>query len=98
MARKLTVALVAAFSLTVTADALGAGYATRTLAVGSSGSDVVKLQRYLDRAGFDTTADGQFGPATKGSVVAFERSEERRANGRASRAEQRLVRVRASAA
>ena len=56
-----------------------------------------KLQRYLDRAGHDTVADGQFGPATRRSVIAFETAEERRANGRASRAEQRLVRVRASA-
>ena len=57
-----------------------------------------KAPAYLDRAGYDTAADGQFGPATRGSVVAFERAEERRANGRASRSEQRLVRARAGAA
>jgi cell wall-associated NlpC family hydrolase len=98
MRRKLPAVAVAALSLTVTADAFGAGYATRTLEVGSTGSDVRKLQRYLDGAGFDTAADGQFGPATRSSVVAFERAEERRANGRASRSEQRIVRARASAA
>ena len=44
MPRKLPVALAAAvLSLTITADA--AGYATRTLQVGSSGSDVRALQR-----------------------------------------------------
>jgi cell wall-associated NlpC family hydrolase len=98
MPRKWPVTLVAVLSLTVTADAAGAGYATRTLQVGSSGSDVRSLQRYLDRAGYDTTADGAFGPATRRSVMAFELAEQRRANGRASRAEQRMVRARASAA
>jgi peptidoglycan hydrolase-like protein with peptidoglycan-binding domain len=98
MPRKLPAALVAVLSLTVTADVAGAGYATRTLQVGSSGSDVRALQRYLDQAGYDTTADGAFGPATQRSVLAFEQAEQRRANGRASRAEQRMVRARASAA
>jgi cell wall-associated NlpC family hydrolase len=98
MPRKLPVALVAVLSLTVTADAVAAGYATRTLALGSSGSDVRALQRYLDRAGYDTSADGAFGPATRRSVIAFETAEQRRPNGRASRAEQRMVKARASAA
>jgi hypothetical protein len=98
MPRKLPALAVAALSLTMTAEASAAGYATRTLQVGSHGSDVRALQRYLDRAGYDTSADGAFGPATRRSVVAFERAEQRRANGRASRAEQRMVRARASAA
>ena len=91
MRRTLPVLVAAALSLTVTAEALGAGYATRTLAQGSSGSDVRSLQRYLDQAGYDTSADGQFGPATRRSVMKFESSEERLVNGRASRAEQRIV-------
>jgi peptidoglycan hydrolase-like protein with peptidoglycan-binding domain len=98
MPRKLPALAVAVLSLTVTADAVGAGYATRTLQVGSSGSDVRALQRYLDNAGYDTTADGAFGPATRQSVVSFELAEQRQANGRASRAEQRMVRARAAAA
>ena len=97
MPRKLPAVAVAVLSLTCTADALGAGYATRTLETGSTGSDVRKLQAYLDRAGYDTVADGQFGPATRRSVMAFESAEERRANGRASRGEQRLARSRAGA-
>ena len=97
MARKLSAVAVAVLSLTATAEALGANFASRTLATGSAGSDVRALQRYLDRAGYDTVADGQFGPATRRSVTAFERAEERRANGRASRAEQRLVQTRATA-
>jgi peptidoglycan hydrolase-like protein with peptidoglycan-binding domain len=98
MRRTLPVLVAAALSLTVTAEALGAGYATRTLAQGSSGSDVRTLQRYLDQAGYDTTADGQFGPATRRSVMKFESAEERLVNGRASRAEQRIARARAVAA
>jgi peptidoglycan hydrolase-like protein with peptidoglycan-binding domain len=98
MPRKLPLALAAVLSLTITADAAGAGYATRTLQVGSSGSDVRLLQRYLDKAGYDTAADGAFGPMTRRSVMRFERAEERRVNGRASRAEQGIVRARASAA
>jgi peptidoglycan hydrolase-like protein with peptidoglycan-binding domain len=97
MPRKLLMLAVAVLALTPTADALGAGYATRTLAQGSSGSDVRALQRYLDAAGYETSSDGQFGPATRRSVIAFEVDEERRANGRASRSEQRLVRARATA-
>jgi peptidoglycan hydrolase-like protein with peptidoglycan-binding domain len=84
--------------LTVTAEASAAGYATRTLRVGSSGSDVRALQRYLDRTGYDTSADGAFGPATRRSQMAFEQAVGRRANGVASRAEQRLVRAKASSA
>jgi cell wall-associated NlpC family hydrolase len=97
MFRMLPAIAVAVLSLTVTGEALAAKYASRTLKVGSTGSDVKKLQRYLDRAGHDTVADGQFGPATRRSVVAFERAEERRANGRASRREQRIARPRARA-
>ncbi len=98
MRRSLPALAVAAFSLIPAADALAAQYATRTLKVGASGSDVRALQRYLDRAGFDTSVDGQFGPATRRSVVGFETAEQRRANGAASRGEQRLLKSRAEAA
>ena len=98
MPRKLPALAVAVLSLIVTAEASAAGYATRTLRVGSSGSDVRAFQRYLDRAGFDTSADGAFGPATQRSVMAFEQAEDHRVNGVASRGEQRLVRAKASAA
>jgi peptidoglycan hydrolase-like protein with peptidoglycan-binding domain len=98
MRRTLAVLVAVALSLTITAEAVGAGYATRTLRQGSSGSDVRGLQRYLDQAGYDTTADGQFGPATRRSVMSFESAEQRTVNGSASRGEQRMVRARASAA
>jgi cell wall-associated NlpC family hydrolase len=98
MPRKLPALAVAVLSLIATAEASAAGYATRTLRVGSSGSDVRSFQRYLDRAGFDTTADGAFGPATRRSVMAFEQAEDRRVNGVASRSEQRMARAKAAAA
>jgi peptidoglycan hydrolase-like protein with peptidoglycan-binding domain len=98
MRRTLPVLVAAALSLTITAEAIGAGYATRTLKTGSSGSDVRALQRYLDEAGYDTSADGQFGPATRRSVKSFEAAEQRTVNGAASPGEQRMVKARASAA
>ena len=96
MYRKPPALAVAVLCLIVTAEASAAGYATRTLRVGSSGSDVRALQRYLDRTGHDTTADGAFGPNTRRSQMAFERGVGRRPNGVASTAEQRLVRAKAS--
>ena len=98
MRRMLLALAVSVLSLTFTATALGAGYATRTLKQGASGSDVRALQRYLDAAGYDTTADGQFGPATRRSVMSFESAEQRVENGVASTGEQRMVRARAAAA
>jgi cell wall-associated NlpC family hydrolase len=97
MRRTLPLVAATALSLMITAGAQAAEYGSRTLKVGSSGSDVRALQRYLDSAGYDTDVDGQFGPGTRGSVMAFETDEDRRANGKASRAEQQLVRERAEA-
>jgi peptidoglycan hydrolase-like protein with peptidoglycan-binding domain len=89
---------VAALALIPAADAAAASYGSRTLREGSKGSDVKRLQRYLDRAGYETSADGMFGPATARSMRGFETAEDRRANGAASRYEQRLVRSRAAQA
>ena len=80
MPRKLPALAVAVLSLIVTAEASAAGYATRTLKHGSSGSDVRAFQRYLDTAGFDTTADGAVRAATRRSVMAFESAEDRTAS------------------
>jgi cell wall-associated NlpC family hydrolase len=96
MRRTLPVAAIAALMLTLSADALAASYASRTLRVGTSGSDVRAFQSYLDGAGYETTADGQFGPATRRSLKSFESAEGRRVNGVASRSDQRLVQTRAA--
>jgi peptidoglycan hydrolase-like protein with peptidoglycan-binding domain len=97
MRRTLSVLVATALSLTIAAGAQAAEYGSRTLKVGSSGSDVRALQRYLDSAGYDTDVDGEFGPATRNSLMEFETAEERPANGRASRSDQLLVRERAEA-
>ena len=84
--------LVAATAAMLLPASAQAGYAERTLVKGSSGSDVKLLQRYLTRAGFRTGADGQFGDRTRRALTAWERGARRRADGRATPGEQRLVR------
>jgi peptidoglycan hydrolase-like protein with peptidoglycan-binding domain len=98
MRRTLPLVAATALSLTIAAGAQAAEYGSRTLKVGSSGSDVRALQRYLDDAGYDTDVDGQFGSGTRGSVMEFETAESRRANGKASTAEQRLLKAAAESA
>jgi peptidoglycan hydrolase-like protein with peptidoglycan-binding domain len=53
----------------------------RVLRQGMTGHDVRVLQDYLTMAGYPTSVDGQFGPATKRSVVRFERAQGDKANG-----------------
>jgi cell wall-associated NlpC family hydrolase len=83
---------LAATAVLAVPGAAQAAYAERTLEKGSQGRDVKLLQRYLTRAGFRATADGYYGRRTRVAQRRFERSADRRANGRASRSEQRLVR------
>ncbi len=45
-----------------------------TLRIGSQGPGVRDLQTILQKGGAPITADGAFGPKTKGAVVAFQRS------------------------
>jgi peptidoglycan hydrolase-like protein with peptidoglycan-binding domain len=89
-ARRLSIALAATFILAIPATA-EARYAARTLTVGSHGSDVKQLQGYLSRVGIATTADGQYGRGTARSVKSFERQKGRRADGRATPSDQRLI-------
>ncbi|MEA2418749.1 MAG: putative peptidoglycan binding domain, partial [Thermoleophilaceae bacterium] len=96
MHRTLRVGIAAAaLTLIPVATAAAAPYASRTLDKGTSGGDVESLQGYLDDAGYDTTADGEFGPATARSVRSFEAAEQRSVDGRATPADQRLVQTRA---
>lgn len=96
MRRTLPIAVAAALSLILVVDAAAAGYASRTLKVGSSGKDVRYLQRYLDRAGYETSVDGEFGTGTRDSVEAFELAQGGSSDGKATRTEQRLIRTQAA--
>lgn len=87
--------VAAALTLVPAANAVAAPYASRTLSKGTSGSDVEGLQSYLDEAGYETTADGEFGPATARSVRSFEAAEQQAVDGKATRSEQLLVQTRA---
>ena len=64
----------------------------RRLRVGSNGPLVKVLQRNLTRAGFSTAVDGAFGPATKTSLMNWERWKHRRVNGIATRRDRRALR------
>ena len=88
-------AAAVALILICAANAAAAPYASRTLSKGTSGGDVETLQRYLDDAGYETTADGEFGPATARSVRDFEAAEQRTVDGKATRSDQQLLQTRA---
>jgi peptidoglycan hydrolase-like protein with peptidoglycan-binding domain len=77
--RVAAVAVMALVGLTLaftpSAGATAAGTATlcsTTLQEGDSGSCVTQLQQRLNQLGATLTVDGQFGPATKNAVLAFQ--------------------------
>ena len=59
---------------------------------GDHGPFVRLLQRNLSRAGFATATDGAFGPATKSSLMQWERWKHRRVDGIATRRDRRALR------
>jgi peptidoglycan hydrolase-like protein with peptidoglycan-binding domain len=59
---------------------------------GMHGPAVKRLQKNLTRAGFSTGADGAFGPATKASLMSWERWKHRRVDGIATRRDRRALR------
>lgn len=89
---------VSALMLVPASEALGASFGTRTLDRGDRGRDVRVLQRYLDRVGYETVADGQFGPATARSVRSFELAADQTVDARATPAEQGVLRSQVSEA
>ncbi len=92
--RKLVLLLAAVFvvATVVPAEAGAARYGSRTLKRGMHGGDVKRLQRFLTRAGHRTGADGEFGRRTARALRATERELELRADGVATRPEQRAIR------
>ena len=96
---RLSALAITAVALTaVPAIANAAEYGSRTMQEGTNGSDVKQLQRYLTRAGFETTADGAFGPLTAKSVRRFERSDGRPVNGVVPPKDARAIEAQASEA
>jgi peptidoglycan hydrolase-like protein with peptidoglycan-binding domain len=84
----LAAAALLMFAIPASAEAR---YAARTLAIGSTGSDVKQLQTYLTQVGLRTARDGQFGRGTARNVKAFERQKGLRADGRATPYDQRVL-------
>lgn len=74
--------LVTAVILAALPAAAQARFGDQTLRRGDSGRDVKTLQRTLTRAGYRTSADGEFGRRTERSVRRFERGNRRRVDGR----------------
>ena len=68
-------------------------FGKRALQEGMRGRDVRVLQDFLTRAGFSTTVDGQYGRGTARKVRSWERSEERRVDGRVSRPDAKALRI-----
>jgi peptidoglycan hydrolase-like protein with peptidoglycan-binding domain len=83
----LTGLLLAGALPTADADARRKG-----LRQGSDGPAVKRLQKNLTRAGFGCAVDGAFGPATKASLMRWERWKHRRVDGVATRRDRRKLR------
>ena len=79
--------------LALPSGASAASYGSRTLSIGSHGSDVKRLQGYLGSAGHRVSRDGEFGPRTLRALQATERELELRVDGVATTREQRAIRV-----
>ena len=91
--KPLPLAALLAVAAVAPASADAAAYGSRTLSIGSHGRDVKRLQNYLASAGHRVSRDGEFGPRTLRALRATERELELRADGVATRHEQRRIRV-----
>jgi len=96
--RAVPVALALVCSSLLPSVAEAARFGSRTLRQGMTGSDVRTLQRYLDKVGDHTAADGHFGRGTARSVRSFERSAGRRPDAVVTRSDARALRARARSA
>ena len=90
--RPLPLIAALAVALLLPAGASAASYGSRTLRVGAHGKDVKRLQAYLGSAGHRVLRDGEFGARTRRALLATERELELRADGVATRREQRAIR------
>jgi len=90
--------LIAPLGTPVVQDGGSQHLGERTLKQGMHGHDVRVLQGYLTIAGFPTSVDGQFGPATKVSVIGFQQAHGLEATGIVDYAESLVLRQAVAAA
>jgi murein DD-endopeptidase MepM/ murein hydrolase activator NlpD len=88
---RLAVACVVLAALLVGAGEAAAAFGDRPLRPGMEGRDVMALQRKLTRLQLETPADGYYGTATTENMKRYERRNDRRVNGRCSRADARHI-------
>ena len=79
------------FVLLATTASAQAQLGDRTLKIGSKGSDVRAAQKALTAVGIHTKADGVYGATTASHVKRWERSENRRADGKLQPADARAL-------
>jgi cell wall-associated NlpC family hydrolase len=75
-----------------TADAKPGKFGSRVLKRGSHGKDVRVLQNYLTRAGYRTTADGEFGTGTYNMVRTWEGASALTVDGRVTPKDAKVLR------
>ena len=66
-------------------------FGERTLKEGHKGKDVKTLQKYLARIGIQVGTDGAFGPGTKAAVLTFEEAQRRKADGKVTRTDAKVI-------
>jgi cell wall-associated NlpC family hydrolase len=91
--RIVTLAVSAMFVAVPISEASARSFGSRPLERPMRGADVRTLQQLLTAWGVPLVADGQFGPQTKRGVKKWERANDRRPNGRVSRAEARALQL-----
>src|SRR5436189_325923 len=87
-----SIAVAVAALAVVPASASAARFGERTLSTGSHGHDVKVLQSWLNRMGFRTGIDGEFGRNTRWNVRRFEQARDLPVNGVLTPADARVMR------
>lgn len=91
MRRLSVIALAIALLLAAASTAGAAELGSRTLRSGSTGSDVVALQRALVTIGYGISTDGIYGPQTTRAVRRYERAHHIKIDGLVSASEARMI-------
>jgi peptidoglycan hydrolase-like protein with peptidoglycan-binding domain len=86
-------AVAAAGAMLAVPQAALARFGDQSLSTGAQGHDVRVLQSWLDKLGFHTGIDGEFGRHTRWAVRRFEQSKGLAVNGTLNRADARVLRA-----